>query len=148
MVFHNHTTLDAPETVYYIRKKFKQWESMGIPCKIYYPEQSFWSLCLKKKMLPLRIVRFCCSELKEKEICLTICFFVLAFTYGDNEAEEKGDVDEALDEENAEADDYYALEEEGETGEEVEEADNYYGTESNQEEEDENILKSDEKENN
>lgn len=59
MVFHNHTTLDAPETVYYIRKKFKQWESMGIPCKIYYPEQSFWSLCLKKKMLPLRIVRFC-----------------------------------------------------------------------------------------
>lgn len=68
MVFHNHTTLDAPETVYYIRKKFKQWESMGIPCKIYYPEQSFWSLCLKKKMLPSRIVRFCCSELKEKEI--------------------------------------------------------------------------------
>lgn len=67
MVFHNHTTLDAPETVYYIRKKFKQWESMGIPCKIYYPEQSFWSLCLKKKILPSRIARFCCSELKEKE---------------------------------------------------------------------------------
>lgn len=42
MVFHNHTTLDAPETVYYIRKKFKQWESMGIPCKIYYPKQSFY----------------------------------------------------------------------------------------------------------
>lgn len=82
-----------------------------------------------------------------ERLCLTICFFVLAFTYGDNEAEGKGDVDEALDEENAEADDYYALEEEGETGEEVEEADNYYGTESNQEEEDENILKSDEKEN-
>lgn len=62
--------------------------------------------------------------------------------------ENKDDVDEVSDEENAEAGDYFALEEEGETGEEVEEYDNYYGTESNPEEEDENILKSDEKENN
>lgn len=40
-VMHNHTTLDAPETVYYIRKKFAQWEAEGIPCKIYYPEKVF-----------------------------------------------------------------------------------------------------------
>jgi hypothetical protein len=83
-----------------------------------------------------------------ERLCLTICFFVLAFTYGNNEVENKDDVDEVSDEENAEAGDYFALEEEGETGEEVEEYDNYYGTESNPEEEDENILKSDEKENN
>lgn len=25
MIIHNHTTLDAPETVYYIRKKFAEW---------------------------------------------------------------------------------------------------------------------------
>lgn len=49
-VMHNHTTLDAPETVYYIRKKFAQWEAEGIPCKIYYPEKSFWSLCLECKI--------------------------------------------------------------------------------------------------
>ena len=67
-VIHNHTTLDAPETVYYIRKKFAQWEAEGIPCKIYYPEKSFWSLCLERKMLPSRIARFCCSELKERDI--------------------------------------------------------------------------------
>lgn len=67
-VMHNHTTLDAPETVYYIRKKFAQWEAEGIPCKIYYPEQSFWSLCLECKMLPSRRARFCCSELKERDI--------------------------------------------------------------------------------
>lgn len=67
-VIHNHTTLDAPETVYYIRKKFKEWESEGIECKMYYPEMSFWKLCLKKGMLPSRIARFCCAELKEKQI--------------------------------------------------------------------------------
>lgn len=67
-VKHNHTTLDAPETVYYIRKKFAQWEAEGIPCKIYYPEKSFWSLCLERKMLPSRKARFCCSELKEQDI--------------------------------------------------------------------------------
>lgn len=65
-VVHNHTTLDLPETVYYIRRKFKEWEAQGIPCKIYYPAINFWSLCLKKRMLPLRQTRFCCAELKER----------------------------------------------------------------------------------
>lgn len=65
-VVHNHTTLDMPETVYYIRRKFKEWESQGIPCKIYYPQINFWSLCKEKKMLPLRQIRFCCAALKER----------------------------------------------------------------------------------
>lgn len=68
MVMHNHTTLDAPETVYYVRRKFAEWKAQGIPCKIYYPEMSFWSLCLKNKMLPFRMSRFCCRELKERDI--------------------------------------------------------------------------------
>lgn len=67
-VIHNHTTLDAPETVYYIRSKFHELELQGIPCKIYYPQMNFWSLCLKKRMLPSRIARFCCAELKERDI--------------------------------------------------------------------------------
>lgn len=67
-VIHNHTTLDAPETVYYIRRKFYELELQGIPCKIYYPQMNFWGLCLKKRMLPLRIARFCCAELKERDI--------------------------------------------------------------------------------
>lgn len=40
-VFHNHTTLDAPETVYYVRRKFYELELQGIPCKIYYPQMNF-----------------------------------------------------------------------------------------------------------
>lgn len=67
-IVHNHTTLDMPETVYYIRRKFKEWELQGIPCKIYYPATNFWSLCLKKKMLPQRQFRFCCAVLKEAQI--------------------------------------------------------------------------------
>lgn len=65
-VVHNHTTLDMPETVYYIRRKFKKWEEQGINCKIYYPTINFWSLCLQYKRLPLRQIRFCCARLKER----------------------------------------------------------------------------------
>lgn len=42
---HSHTTADAPETVYHIRKKFKELELKGMP--------------------PTRLVRYCCSILKE-----------------------------------------------------------------------------------
>lgn len=67
-IVHNHTTLDMPETIYHIRRKFYEWELQGIPCKIYYPETNFWSLCLKKKILPQRQIRFCCAVLKEAQI--------------------------------------------------------------------------------
>lgn len=55
---HNHTTVDAPETVYYVR---------SIPgIQISYPKMSMWKLIVKKRMPPTRIVRYCCSELKER----------------------------------------------------------------------------------
>ena len=66
IVIYNHTGLDAPETVYFIRKKFKQWREQGIDCRIYYPKKTFWKLCKERKMLPTRIARFCCAELKER----------------------------------------------------------------------------------
>ena len=66
IVIHNHTGLDAPETVYFIRKKFKKWREQGIDCRIYYPKKTFWEICKEKKMLPTRTMRFCCAELKER----------------------------------------------------------------------------------
>lgn len=66
-LIHNHTTLDIPETVYYVRRKFKEWTEQGIECEIYKPEKSFWKLCEEKAMLPFRSKRFCCDELKEKQ---------------------------------------------------------------------------------
>ncbi len=57
-LWHNHTTADAPETVRYVR------QIPGI--NIRYPDTTMWDLIVKKKMPPTRLVRYCCSELKER----------------------------------------------------------------------------------
>lgn len=55
---HNHTTVDAPETVYYVR---------SIPnIQISYPDTTMWELIAKKLLPPTRLMRYCCSELKER----------------------------------------------------------------------------------
>lgn len=56
---HNLTTVDAPETVYYVR------ETIGKE-NINMPEMSMWQLIVKKKMPPTRLMRYCCEELKER----------------------------------------------------------------------------------
>jgi phosphoadenosine phosphosulfate reductase len=56
-LWHNHTTVDAPETVRYVR---------SIPgIHISYPERSMWKLIVHKGMPPTRLMRYCCTELKE-----------------------------------------------------------------------------------
>lgn len=55
---HNHTTVDAPETVYYVR---------SIPnIIINYPNTTMWKLIVKNKIPPTRVARYCCAELKEQ----------------------------------------------------------------------------------
>lgn len=56
---HNLTTVDAPETVYYVRKYVK-------PENIHRPERSMWQLIVDKRIPPTRIARYCCAELKER----------------------------------------------------------------------------------
>ena len=56
---HNLTTVDAPETVYYVR------EVIGKE-NIEHPKLSMWQLIVKKKMPPTRLVRYCCEHLKER----------------------------------------------------------------------------------
>lgn len=70
-VHNNHTTVDAPQTVYHIREKFKQLEEQGIKCVIEYGEYkgqrtTMWDLIVQKVMPPTRRVRYCCSVLKER----------------------------------------------------------------------------------
>lgn len=70
-VLHNHTTADAPETVYTIRQHAKLLEDKGIKYTIDYPTYkgqrvTMWSLIPQKLMPPTRLVRYCCSVLKEK----------------------------------------------------------------------------------
>ncbi len=67
---HNHTTADTPETVRFVRSEFKRLEELGYKCTInmpYYKGQrtSMWNLIPQKLMPPTRLVRYCCSVLKE-----------------------------------------------------------------------------------
>lgn len=69
-VHNSHTTVDAPPTVYHIREVLKRYENNGIKCTIEMPRYkgnpvTMWSLIPQKKMPPSRIVRYCCSVLKE-----------------------------------------------------------------------------------
>lgn len=71
-VNNSHTTADAPQTVYHIRNVFKNLELKGIKCEIDYHKMpgngkavTMWNLIPRKLMPPTRIVRYCCSVLKE-----------------------------------------------------------------------------------
>lgn len=69
-VHNSHTTADAPQTVRHIRKVFSILELEGIKCEIEMPTYkgdctSMWKLIPQKLMPPTRIVRYCCSVLKE-----------------------------------------------------------------------------------
>lgn len=70
-VMHNHTTADAPETVYFVRDELRGLELKGIKCVVNYPvykgqRTSMWQLIPQKLMPPTRIVRYCCAILKER----------------------------------------------------------------------------------
>ena len=74
----NHTTVDAPETVYYIREVMQKYGERheerledGTKCIVYgergfihLPKKTMWNL-IEEKGVPTRFMRFCCSELKE-----------------------------------------------------------------------------------
>ena len=69
-VIHNHTTADAPQTVYYVRQQLHELELRGIPVSITYPiykgrRESIWSL-IPKKGPPIRQQRWCCYICKEQ----------------------------------------------------------------------------------
>ena len=74
---HNHTTVDAPETVYHIRDVFKRLDALGIPAKVNLPPMietadgkvtraTMWNLIPKKLFPPTRVVRYCCAYFKER----------------------------------------------------------------------------------
>lgn len=64
-IMHNHTTADAPETVYHVRKRAKEYEARGIEYTIAHPtykgkRTSMWTLIPQKLMPPTRVMRYCC----------------------------------------------------------------------------------------
>lgn len=69
-IVHSHTTADAPETVYHVRKRAQEYELKGVSYTIHYPTYkgeptSMWKLIPIKLMPPTRLARYCCAVLKE-----------------------------------------------------------------------------------
>lgn len=69
-ICHSHTTADAPETVYHVRKRAKEYEEKCIKYTIILPtyqgkRTSMWDLIPKKLVPPMRVARYCCAILKE-----------------------------------------------------------------------------------
>lgn len=63
-IHHNLTSVDAPETIYYI--KSIPGVHIDIPHDNDGNRVSMWSLIVKKGIPPRRNTRYCCEELKEK----------------------------------------------------------------------------------
>ena len=78
-VLNGHTTVDCPETVYFIRKEFKRLEEKGIKTTIdYHLDENgqpitMWNLIPQKFMPPTRIIRYCCAVLKEAGTPNRVC---------------------------------------------------------------------------
>lgn len=69
-VQHNHTSVDAPETVRHVREQFRRLELDGIKCTINWPTYkgqpvTMWTLIPQKMMPPTQLIRYCCQVLKE-----------------------------------------------------------------------------------
>ena len=67
-VTHNLTTADPPDNVYYIRRVFARLREEGIDCRINVPRRSLWKIMRETLVIPSRMIRVCCSELKERKM--------------------------------------------------------------------------------
>lgn len=67
-VSHNLTTADPPDNVYYIRGVFARLREEGIDCRIDIPKRSLWRIMRETLVIPSRVCRVCCSELKERRM--------------------------------------------------------------------------------
>lgn len=66
---HNHTTVDAPETVRFVRSEFCRLNGLGYKTQILYPKMSMWRLIESQNGLPpLRTMRYCCRYFKERSV--------------------------------------------------------------------------------
>lgn len=70
-LMHNHTTVDAPETVRFVRDTFRDAEAEGIKCTVTYPHYkgkriTMWDLIVEKGAPPIRVMRYCCAVCKEQ----------------------------------------------------------------------------------
>jgi phosphoadenosine phosphosulfate reductase len=59
--------VDAPPTVYHIKRVFEQLRQKDITATINYPKHTMCQLIVSHGMPPTRIARYCCQSLKERK---------------------------------------------------------------------------------
>lgn len=65
---HSVTGIDPPELVYFQRTNFQVYRDMGYLTYDVMYQYSMWQLMRRKKIPPLRKVRYCCEHLKERPV--------------------------------------------------------------------------------
>lgn len=65
---HSITGVDPPELIYFQRRNFQEYRDMGYLTIDSIYDMSMWQLMVKKKVPPLRHMRYCCEHLKERKI--------------------------------------------------------------------------------
>lgn len=97
---HSLTTVDAPDTVYFVRKEFERLRELGYECKIRRPPLSMWQLIIKRYGLPpLRTMRYCCHAIKERKVTTedgSPAFIVTGVRWGESTARRERGEYEAL----------------------------------------------------
>lgn len=65
---HNITGIDPPELVYFQRRNFRAYAELGYEVHDCMYDKSIIQLMEKKKIAPLRHIRYCCEFLKEHKV--------------------------------------------------------------------------------
>ncbi len=65
---HSVTGIDPPELVYFQRANFQAYRDLGYLTYDVMYQYSMWQLMRRKKIPPLRKVRYCCEHLKERPV--------------------------------------------------------------------------------
>ena len=65
---HSVTGIDPPELVYFQRANFQAYRDLGYLTYDVMCQYSMWQLMRRKKIPPLRKVRYCCEHLKERPV--------------------------------------------------------------------------------
>lgn len=65
---HSITGIDPPELIYFQRKNFAEYKELGYLAYDVMYRKSMWQLMIAKTIPPLRTIRYCCAELKERRV--------------------------------------------------------------------------------
>lgn len=64
---HSITGIDPPELIYFQRRNFQKYADLGYETHDIMWRESMWQMMARKRVPPMRHMRYCCAELKERK---------------------------------------------------------------------------------